>query len=165
MYQLVITFSSIEELKRRLRELLEQLEGRSTIQTVPACVQQKIKVLCDESVRKLGSLLTRLAADRGIQLEVYEVDSSIDREVEIDGVTHVPVKDDLDVLRVASRLKAILVTGDKKLAETAKAYGTQVIYIPPSGVISKEDYALKTIEKLTELIQTKPTPSQGQENR
>ncbi len=165
MYQLVITFSNIDELKRKLRELLEQLEGKGTVQSTPAGVQYKVRVLCDESVKKLGSLLVRLAADRGIQLEVYEVDSSIDREVEVDGVAHVPVKDDLDVLRVASRLKAILVTGDKKLAETAKAYGIQVIYIPPSGVISKEDYALKTIEKLVELIQTKPISSSTQESR
>jgi len=165
MYQLVITFSSIEELKRKLRELLEQLESGSHVATTSALSTQRVRVLCDESVRKLGSLLMRLAADRGILLEVYEADSSVDKEVEMDGVVHVPVRDDLDVLRAASRLKAILVTGDKKLAETAKAYGIQVIYIPPSGVISKEDYALKTIEKLIELIQTKPISSQSQESR
>lgn len=154
-YRLVIEFDSIEELIQKLKKILSELESRQHYSTEfrsEVSENNYITLLIDENVRKVGELVKKLANDEGIRVKVYEVDSSISSEVRIGDVTYLPIKDDVDVLRWAKKLNAILVTGDKRLANTAIAYGLQVIYIPPSGVISKEHYAIEVVKKVKELI-------------
>ena len=156
-YRLVIEFESIQDLKEKLRKLLQELE------TSPVSSSQsqniKVRVVCDETVRKIGSLLIRLGQERGLDLEVYEIDSATATEYTLDGVTYLPARDDLDVLRHVKNLNAILVTGDKRLAATARTYGLQVIYLPPANVHSKEDYALRIVEEIAKHVKAIQTTS------
>ncbi len=149
-YRLVIEFETVQELKEKLRKLLQELDTSTA--SPSQSLNIKVRVVCDETVRKIGNLLVRLGKERGLDLEVYEIDSATDTEYTLDGVTYLPARDDLDVLRHVRNLDAILVTGDKKLATTARAYGLQVIYLPPANVHSKEDYALRVIEEVTKHI-------------
>ncbi len=149
-YRLVIEFENIQELKNKLRKLLQELEHLKPEQDSASVA--KVRVICDETVRKLGQLLVKLGRDRGLELEVYEIDSATDETYRIDDVTYIPAKDDLDILKHTKNLDAILVTGDKRLAMTAKTYGLKVVYIPPSNVHSKEDYALRVIEEVIKQV-------------
>jgi len=145
-YRLVVEFSTVEELVRKLRALLSELEGRAE---ASARRRGPVRVLCDETVRRLGE---RLLAVSPLELEVYEANSSISEEVVIGGVRHVPVSGDLDIVRRAKELGAVLVTGDKRLARTAEAQGIRVVYLPPAGAASAEHYAMEVARRLERVV-------------
>jgi len=145
-YELVVKFSSVKELVEKLRLLLSELEEQLAVGEREG---KPIKVLCDETIRRLGERLLMLSSS---PLEVYEASSSISSEVTIRGVKYVPVQEDLDILRKAQELGAILITGDKRLARTAEAQGVKVIYIPPSGVASADHYAMEVLKRLEEKL-------------
>ena len=149
-YRLVIRFDSVEELIEKLGRILAELRG--AVLQEGAKSGRRAALLFDETVRGAGSLALRLAKEMGFDAVVYEVSSSIREGAEIDGVRLVPVKDDLDVLRKAEELGAILITGDKRLARTAKVYGIRVVYHPPAGVESKEHYVIEVMKKVKEML-------------
>ncbi len=159
MYRLTIVFKDVEDLKRKLRELLDQLERSEPRAEAPQQRSGVLRVLFDETVKDVGSIAKRVAREMGMELEVYEVSSSISEPVKSGDSTKVPVSDDLDVLTWSRRLGAILVTGDKKLARTAEAYGVKVVYLPPSGVASKEHYVIEALKRIKSLVQPLPEGS------
>ncbi len=155
MYRLVIEFRDLEDLRKKLEDLLNQLNALkrgSEVPNVEEVARREIVVLFDETVRDVGDIARRIGEDLGLELKVYEASASIDRVLEIEGVAKVPVKDDLDVLRWAQKLGAILVTGDRRLARTAETYGIKVVYLPPSGVVSKEHYVLEALKRVKEMV-------------
>jgi len=87
----------------------------------------------------------------GMDIEVYEVDSGIDREMTRDGVPVLPIRDQLDVQRYARNLGAIIVTGNKRLAKLAEVYGVEAVYLPPAGTVSKEHYVIEALKRVKEL--------------
>ncbi|RLE57170.1 MAG: hypothetical protein DRJ40_02295 [Thermoprotei archaeon] len=144
---LLLCFESLSELEDFVRRL-RLVSSCSCTSSGGLCA----RVLCDETLRKLGGLLVRIARDHGLKLEVFEVCSGISDRYCADGVTYLPVKDDLDVLKYARELGAILVTGDRKLAEGAKTLGIPVIFKPPSAAPSKEVYAIEVFEEIKKFL-------------
>ncbi len=151
VYRLEIEFEDLCDLLEKLEKLVNEL--RSVCSTRSREELKEISILFDETVKKVGSIARRIAEDMGMRIKVYEASSSIDNEIEVEGITMVPAKDDLDVLRWAKKLDAILITGDKRLAQTAEAYGVKAIYMPPSGVVSKEHYVLEALKKVKEMVE------------
>jgi len=152
MYRLVVKFRDLEDLVKKLEGLLEELRGAERGHREEK-MHKRAVLLFDETVRKAGSLAIRVARDMGFEVEAYEASSSIGRETVIDGVKIVPVADDLDVLKWARRLNAILITGDKRLAKTAEVYGVKTVYLPPAGVMSREHYVMEVMKKVKKLIE------------
>ena len=171
MYKLVIEFSNFEDLKNKLKQLLNEIERvypsveerKEQLISEKKVMPREIEVLCDQTVTKLGELLIRELSiranefkEKGIDLKfkVYEVDSNAVEEYEFEGVRYLPLKDDFDILKFAygRKDKIIVITGDKKLAQTCKVYGIKVIYKPPAGVRSREDYAMRVVEDLLNLL-------------
>ena len=154
MYKLIIEFRDVEDLKRKLQELLQQL-GETPRAEAPVAQRApggRIPIVFDETVRDVGSIARRVARDLGMDVEVYEVSTSV-TEVSRGGESvKLPIKDDLDVLTWARKLGAILVTGDKKLARTAETYGVKVVYLPPSSVVSKEHYVIEALRRVKEIV-------------
>ncbi len=154
MYKLVIEFSDFRDLREKLRELLRELEALS-LSEAPSekGSEREVVVLFDETVRDVGVIASRISEDLGMRVRVYEVSSSISEVVQTENVVKVPAKGDIDVLRWAKKLGAVLVTGDRKLARTAEAYGVKVVYLPPSGVISKEHYVIEALKRVKERME------------
>lgn len=154
MYRLVIEFSDLRDLKEKLSKLLKELESLGKSEEVAKSGEEKeVVVLFDETVRDVGLIASKIGEDLGMRVRVYEASSSISDVVQTEEVVRIPVKDDIDVLRWAKKLGAVLITGDRKLARTAEAYGVKVVYLPPSGVISKEHYVIEALKRVRELIE------------
>ncbi|NPA96007.1 MAG: hypothetical protein GXO32_00210 [Crenarchaeota archaeon] len=158
MYKLIIEFRDIEDLRRKLAELLQQLgesprlEARVATATPSTGPRGRVPIVFDETVRDVGSIAKRVARDFGIDVEVYEVSTSVTEVSRGGESTLLPIKDDLDVLTWARKLGAVLVTGDKKLARTAETYGVKVVYLPPSSVVSKEHYVIEALKRVRDLV-------------